>query len=925
MAVGRKLADAYVELHAEDSKLKTETKVKAQRVGKEFGGQLNQALKKANIDPIDVKASPAQALAAIASTKERLEALRDSAETVEIRIQAIRALAQAERLRKQIGEPVTVEVKVDSDIVVSEVSRFRRMFSRAGSESAEGFAANFGDKFGPLMKVSMTPHVIAGLGIVAAALAPMIGGVIAAGVIGGAGGTGVIGGLVLAAKDVRVKAAADAMGTRIEARLGRAAGAFVQPALDGLHEIQRAADDINFESILRESSNFVPVLTKGVTSALSDLGDGFEDLVANAGPVMAAFSRTIAAVGDSVGDMLTTLSSDAPAAASSVDDLTAALTNMVQVTTFVIHGLAQIKSALDGADNDIDSFRFALEDALSIGDVAGAQFDITADGMSNMDRRAKQAAEGMGTLSHSVAGATVSIDQEADAAADAKVQNDALTAAQKLLTAAQDAFKRTLDSLAPALDRNASLSDGLRQAATRLYGAAIAGADANQTYEASWDSLSESVKANGRSLNVHTAAGRANRDSLKALLAASNEMYYANIASGVSTAGATEKHRLRTEQVRKEARQLHLNKDETNDLIGTYGKIPKAKTTELVLDGVRAIGKALTDLYVFQRALAEGRSITSMEQILRKGSDSGPAKRFGGFAAGGEVPGWSPNSRADNITAQLTAKEWVHPVDAVQFYGPRFMAAIQKRRLPREIGQLAGYAAGGMVGPVDTSRRWAFHANMSKTQVMSRSQAAAKVAGQFGGGGNWPSSPSAQRGDSGVWRRIVAMIGASGTNQGSFGNGYRPGDPLWHGSGRAVDWMGSNLDRLAGFFLQRQGQILEMIHRSSRRDYAYTRGKNQGSFNEGLMQAHRNHLHIAMAEGGQVPARVSKVAMADTGKMTLEQGWNLIGNGTGARESMSTSGGGEIHFHFHGPVASKQAAEDMVVAGYESARKKKRL
>ena len=64
--------------------------------------------------------------------------------------------------------------------------------------------------------------------------------------------------------------------------------------------------------------------------------------------------------------------------------------------------------------------------------------------------------------------------------------------------------------------------------------------------------------------------------------------------------------------------------------------------------------------------------------------------------------------------------------------------------------------------------------------------------------------------------------------------------------------MGYNQDRLAHFFLQRQGQILEMIHRSSTRDYAYTRGVNKGSFNEVLMNQHRNHLHIAMAAGGVI-------------------------------------------------------------------------
>lgn len=112
----------------------------------------------------------------------------------------------------------------------------------------------------------------------------------------------------------------------------------------------------------------------------------------------------------------------------------------------------------------------------------------------------------------------------------------------------------------------------------------------------------------------------------------------------------------------------------------------------------------------------------------------------------------------------------------------------------------------------------------------------------------WPSSPSASRGDSGVWRNIVALIKSTGPLSGSFGNSYRPGDPLWHGSGRAVDWMGENQDALATFLAHRRP--LELIHRTRLRDYAYTRGVNKGSFNETLMNQHRNHVHIAMRRGG---------------------------------------------------------------------------
>jgi hypothetical protein len=104
-------------------------------------------------------------------------------------------------------------------------------------------------------------------------------------------------------------------------------------------------------------------------------------------------------------------------------------------------------------------------------------------------------------------------------------------------------------------------------------------------------------------------------------------------------------------------------------------------------------------------------------------------------------------------------------------------------------------------------------------------------------------------------------------------------------SGRAVDWMGFNQDALATFLASRGP--LELIHRTPARDYAYTRGRNLGSFNQALMEQHRNHVHIAMSQGGLVvPARTS---VADSGQLTLAPGANLVLNGTGRNEQLSAT------------------------------------
>jgi hypothetical protein len=61
------------------------------------------------------------------------------------------------------------------------------------------------------------------------------------------------------------------------------------------------------------------------------------------------------------------------------------------------------------------------------------------------------------------------------------------------------------------------------------------------------------------------------------------------------------------------------------------------------------------------------------------------------IAAGGKVKGYSPSDTADNITANLTAGEFVQPVKAVRHYGEGAMEAIRRRLVPREV--LANYRA----------------------------------------------------------------------------------------------------------------------------------------------------------------------------------------------------------------------------------------
>lgn len=57
------------------------------------------------------------------------------------------------------------------------------------------------------------------------------------------------------------------------------------------------------------------------------------------------------------------------------------------------------------------------------------------------------------------------------------------------------------------------------------------------------------------------------------------------------------------------------------------------------------------------------------------------------LAGGGAVLGWSPHPRADNIPIWATAREFVHPVDAVDYYGLSFMEQVRRKLFPRNLAR----------------------------------------------------------------------------------------------------------------------------------------------------------------------------------------------------------------------------------------------
>jgi TP901 family phage tail tape measure protein len=144
-------------------------------------------------------------------------------------------------------------------------------------------------------------------------------------------------------------------------------------------------------------------------------------------------------------------------------------------------------------------------------------------------------------------------------------------------------------------DEAASAEDQVKAMKDRLdaiFGIAMNVSEATDAYEAALDSLTESVKENGRSLDGTTEKGRANRDSLRALWQSTLDLADAQAAAGAPAEqlrAILEKGR---QDLIKQATQLGLNKDKVAALTREINLTPEAIATVYTLEGAEvAIAK----------------------------------------------------------------------------------------------------------------------------------------------------------------------------------------------------------------------------------------------------------------------------------------------------------------------------------------------
>lgn len=305
----------------------------------------------------------------------------------------------------------------------------------------------------------------------------------------------------------------------------------------------------------------------------------------------------------------------------------------------------------------------------------------------------------LNTLNGLVAGknADVEATKRQDAATASTTGTQAgLATAQSAAVTSSDMLKAAVEGLGGKFDETKTFGQNLSDVIKGLTQNQQDAIDLEENYEAALDSLTESVKTNGTTLDIHTVKGRANRDSLEAAAESIRNMTQADLDSGVPAQEAIKKHDERAAALEREATKLGLSKTEAEKLITTYSQIPANVRTIISTQGAEEVQAKLDRLSATQALLETGLAATpaNVKMMINE--------RQSRFATGGLITGpGGPTS--DQVPIWASNREFMQPADTVSYYGVGFMEALRRKQIPR-------MAEGGLIN-------WPFPVDVSKTKI----------------------------------------------------------------------------------------------------------------------------------------------------------------------------------------------------------------
>jgi hypothetical protein len=468
-----------------------------------------------------------------------------------------------------------------------------------------------------------------GIGVGAALAVPALagaGGALTAGAGIGAVGAGVAG--AVAGDPARFKAEWGSAIGEIKKDWIDASQPFTGPTLDAIRSVGPMVDSWHLDTTFQKASTFVAPLVSGIEGFVTAVEGGVAKLVDNAGPVIATLETDLPAFGAMIADGLGAIADNAHGGAQALGDiiqLAGGVTDAVLQTVAAAEALyGGFKSADAAAANFIRNNQAALH-------------NITF-GLSDLALKASDAfnSDEVKTYGKALDGVALSGNLAADQAKATAADFAALSTTLK-------STRVDADSLA------ASMVDKLFQGMMNLDQATL-------SWHESLVSVAAAMKTNGRTLDINTKQGDANREAILRAVTANEQMYQAQMNAGMKAEDAARNYDDNTAALERQLRKAGLTAAQIDGLIGKYRGIPDRVDTAIAVEGLTNAINDLDDLLRRLNGLPSRKDITIYTHTGSVGGkESGAAYSGGGttssatsphgltpHAAGGMLsPGWN--------------------------------------------------------------------------------------------------------------------------------------------------------------------------------------------------------------------------------------------------------------------------------------------
>jgi len=328
------------------------------------------------------------------------------------------------------------------------------------------------------------PLLGTGLG---AALAPGLAVTLASAVTGGVGLGGIIGGVAIAAQDPAVTAKATDIGTRFSKSVQDSAkNAFLGPVLESLDQLGKLADRSapKLGRIFDLTAPSVQHLTDNVTRLGDSLLDDLEYAAGKSGSSINALGDLVEHTGESVGNLVATLSDNADSGASAIGLLDKGIQQTIGDVGTILDVLGKLYGVFGSVNDKVTELTGGLGILQALDPVE--PFRLLYDGIKGADeemgtftRHVPPAVDATGKLTESSENAAKAADGHRDALVglsnELKAETDPvfglLNAQQKLKNAQDDVAESTKEHGRNSAETKAALRD-LALAAIDLQGRA---------------------------------------------------------------------------------------------------------------------------------------------------------------------------------------------------------------------------------------------------------------------------------------------------------------------------------------------------------------------------------------------------------------------------------------------------------------------